>query len=144
MIIKHIPTGRQHVVTDKAIVEEIMIINGWRRENCLFLDCGTDMKPAGKIYCGWRPRVGGEKVTVNGKPLEHIVFHSPTGVSWGFGGSGPADLSLSILTDHFNGDKGKAMKYHQDFKWDFVAYFRDSWSLTDLEIEAWLKEKGAK
>jgi len=30
-------------------------------------------------------------------PLEHVVRHSPTGMEWGYNGSGPADLALSIV-----------------------------------------------
>lgn len=32
-------------------------------------------------------------------PLRHVMLHSPTGFEWGYGGSGPADLALSILCD---------------------------------------------
>lgn len=32
-------------------------------------------------------------------PLLHVMLHSPTGFEWGYGGSGPADLALSILCD---------------------------------------------
>jgi len=46
----------------------------------------------------------GERVFVerNGRrePLKHIVRHSPTGFSWGYAGSGPADLARSILADY--------------------------------------------
>jgi len=31
--------------------------------------------------------------------LKHIVRHSPDGFQWGYGGSGPSDLALSIMTD---------------------------------------------
>ena len=31
--------------------------------------------------------------------LRHAIRHSPTGLSWGYAGSGPADLALSVLTD---------------------------------------------
>lgn len=31
--------------------------------------------------------------------LPHYVKHSPTGFSWGFAGSGPADLARSLLID---------------------------------------------
>ncbi|MBT9252140.1 MAG: hypothetical protein KM296_00220 [Brockia lithotrophica] len=41
-------------------------------------------------------------VTVNGMPLHHVERHSPTGFEWGYGGSGPADLALSILHDYLN------------------------------------------
>ena len=33
--------------------------------------------------------------------LRHVVHHSPTGLEWGYGGSGPADTALSILADYF-------------------------------------------
>jgi len=33
--------------------------------------------------------------------LKQIVHHSPTGMMCGYGGSGPADLALTILADHF-------------------------------------------
>lgn len=40
-------------------------------------------------------------VEENGKtaPLKHVVRHSPTGLSFGYMGSGCADLALSILVD---------------------------------------------
>ena len=33
--------------------------------------------------------------------LKQIVHHSPTGMSSGYAGSGPADLALTILADYF-------------------------------------------
>jgi hypothetical protein len=41
-------------------------------------------------------RIGDGELRV---PLRHVVKHSPSGFSWGYGGSGPADLALSILVD---------------------------------------------
>jgi hypothetical protein len=38
--------------------------------------------------------------TGDGEPiglLAHVSRHSPTGMSWGYGGSGPADLARSLL-----------------------------------------------
>lgn len=32
--------------------------------------------------------------------LTHHPKHSPTGMSWGYGGSGPADCARSLLIDH--------------------------------------------
>jgi hypothetical protein len=40
------------------------------------------------------------------EPLRHIVRHSPTGMTWGYGGSGPADLARSLLFDAL-GDRGR-------------------------------------
>ena len=49
-----------------------------------------------------------------GRPylLPHVVFHSPTGFSWGYGGSGPADLSLSILADYLEEHPTEDDLYH--------------------------------
>ncbi|MGC9084405.1 MAG: DUF6166 domain-containing protein, partial [Anaerolineae bacterium] len=58
-------------------------------------------------------------VTVDGRPLQHIVRYSPTGFEWGYGGSGPADLALSILRDYL-GDHPEAEeiadRLYQEFK----------------------------
>jgi len=74
----------------------------------------------GKIYHGRRiSEAGGQPAFVNNKPLKHIVKHSPTGFNWGYGGSGPADLALSILADCVGLET--AEKHYQRFKWDYVA-----------------------
>lgn len=52
--------------------------------------------------------------------LNHVVRHSPSGVEWGYSGSGPADLALSILTDAL-GSVEKADPYYQMFKWRVIA-----------------------
>lgn len=59
--------------------------------------------PADVIYHG-RQTAGGGLVTVEdgqGFPsvLRHLVRHSPAGLNWGYGGSGPADLARSLLVD---------------------------------------------
>jgi len=36
--------------------------------------------------------------------LPHHVLHSPDGHSWGYGGSGPAELAKDILCDHLGGE----------------------------------------
>lgn len=117
-----------------------------------------------KIYQGFRE--GGPStptlVTVreHGKPthaLVHVVVHSPSGLEWGFAGSGPSDLALSILTDHFGEDPEevqasrrvswakptKAGELHQPFKSAFVARWGDRWALTSGEIGTWLTSLGA-
>src|SRR5690606_27712886 len=99
-------------------------------------------------------------ITVDGRPLDHIVYHSPTGMEWGYGGSGPADLALSILADYL-GEQAAVRRYldstrrnpwdtldveeplslrlHQLFKFAYVAQFdRSHWRLTGAEIAAWL------
>jgi hypothetical protein len=36
--------------------------------------------------------------------LSHVSRHSPTGMSWGYAGSGPADTALSLLVAALGGD----------------------------------------
>lgn len=63
------------------------------------------MTAAGKLYRGYGNEnpAGGRLVTVvdgtSESPLLHIAWHSPSGMTWGYGGSGPADLALSLLVD---------------------------------------------
>ncbi len=73
------------------------------------------------------------------EPVRQVVFHSPTGLEYGYGGSGPADTALSILAHFYGVDphvlaaklrhgraewtepERRAVHYHQDFKRVFVA-----------------------
>ncbi len=74
------------------------------------------------------------------RPLKHIVYHSPTGMEWGYGGSGPSDLARSILAD-FAGIKVADM-FYQEFKWDFIAKQAEKgFKITGQEILNWLKRK---
>jgi hypothetical protein len=82
-------------------------------------------------------------ITADGKPLKHIVRHSPTGMNFSYGGSGPADLALSILADVFGGRIELADVFYFQFKVDFVAGWRDRWTITTEEIDSWLREKAA-
>ena len=83
----------------------------------------------------------GGKVT---EELEHVEQHSPDGFNWGYGGSGPADLALSILADFCDRKRMPediAEKYHQAFKSDFVAQFGDKFEIDDYTIGKWIDEK---
>ena len=70
--------------------------------------------------------------------LKHHVYHSPTGFSWGYGGSGPADLALNILWDFF-GIK-PIPECYQDFKHEFVAGWEDKWQIDSEEIGNWINK----
>lgn len=78
----------------------------------------------------------GTKVTVNNRPLRHRVRHSPTGFEFGYGGSGPADLALSILWDHLGKEPSRIL--YMDFKTRFVAGWKDKWEINSLEIQNWI------
>lgn len=105
--------------------------------------------PGIKAWVEWhtqRSNRFGELVgAIEKRPLHHFVQHSPTGFEMGYGGSGPADLARSILIHWFLSYKlsmeeavEEADARYQDFKWVFVAKERDSLSIRDDEIEAWL------
>lgn len=47
------------------------------------------------------------------------VKHSPTGLEFGYGGSGPADTALNILLMFT--DRETAHNHYQEFKWLYVA-----------------------
>lgn len=90
-----------------------------------------------KHYVG--SRIAGEAfVRVNGQTLDPCLdlrCHSPSGFEWGYAGSGPAQLALALLADHF-GHPTKALVYYQEFKFAVVARLkRDGWRLTSKEIQ---------
>lgn len=73
-------------------------------------------------------------------PSQALINHSPDGFSWGFAGSGPAQLALALLLDA-TGSKSKALTHYQEFKSKFVAAWPmgAGWFITRQEILAWLK-----
>lgn len=42
-------------------------------------------------------------------------------LAWGYAGSGPAQLALAILCDLFQGDTERALRLHQEFKFDIIV-----------------------
>jgi len=106
-----------------------------------------------KIYRGERTAEGVEvtittpaqTTTLRPDWSQKILNHSPDGFEWGYHGSGPAQLSLAIMLEHFitrldsHEAIAKAHDYYQDFKKFTVANFGDSWQISDEEIDAVLK-----
>jgi hypothetical protein len=92
--------------------------------------------------------------------LKRCVYHSPSGFETGYGGSGPADLALSILADYFgvtpeevhaikektwaydNSVNLKPLKLQQPFKFKFIAPRQlepgQSYEILGAEIASWL------
>ncbi len=69
--------------------------------------------------------------------LEHVVRHSPTGVEWGYTGSGPADLALSVLARVAGLDA--ADRHYQRFKAEVVAGLPFAGGvLRASDVRAWL------
>lgn len=75
------------------------------------------------------------------------VNHSPDGFEWGFGGSGPAQLSYAILRSYFTfAEKmsideaiAQAHKFSYHFKEDFVSKWKnDEWEINSNMIWVWV------
>lgn len=73
-----------------------------------------------------------------------IRNHSPDGFSWGYCGSGPAQLALGILLEVTN--KATAELLYQDFKNSVVSMLPkeegSTWELTSDQVKDWLKKVG--
>lgn len=87
------------------------------------------------IYGDWETR----EVHIDGKLLrpemsQKICNHSPDGFNWGYGGSGPAQLSLAILLNYM--DAKDAQAYYQNFKLKEVA----TWPQTVFQIRLNLRK----
>lgn len=80
--------------------------------------------------------LSGVEVTVNNRPLRHQVRHSSTGFEFGYGGSGPADLALSILWNFLGKEPSRIL--YMDFKTRFVARWKDKWEITGQQIKDWI------
>ena len=76
-----------------------------------------------------------------------IMNASPTGFSWGYGGSGPSQLALAILSHHFGRGRaadGRALDLHQAFKWGVIAKldYGQAWQLTSAQVQEAMEEIG--
>ncbi len=77
---------------------------------------------------------------------KQLVNYSPDGFNWGYGGSGPAQLSLSQLLPFVSEED--AVHLHQSFKWKFIATLPEGdFKLNSEQIETmrtWIKEQGVE
>lgn len=101
---------------------------------------------AGRRYIGVRG-TGGAQVFVedDGRrlPLRHVKRHSPSGLEWGYAGSGPADLACSVLSDLLGTPSVHPILY-QAFKADVIAGLaKEGFSLPADAVRAWLGKRWA-
>ena len=111
-------------------------------------------------YTGWRASVrseDGERQSEGTEPLvlawesghprpldpapsQALRNHSPSGLEWGYAGSGPAQLALAILLD-CTGDEDEAVEHYQTFKSAFIAPLgRDeAWEIAARQVEEFLR-----
>ncbi|MEP0547491.1 MAG: DUF6166 domain-containing protein [Rhodothermales bacterium] len=73
--------------------------------------------------------------------VKHVVRHSPSGIEWGYDGSGPADLARSVLLAHT--DEATADRVYQDFKAEVVALVPKAGGvIRAADVRAWLAAHG--
>ena len=73
-------------------------------------------------------------------PRTDLVDHSPTGFSWGYAGSGPAQLALAILC-HFSKDDQYAIRHYQDFKSEVISRIRrNQWTMQGEQVSSWIAD----
>ena len=103
----------------------------------------THVVKAGNYYAGHNTAQGTlVTVTRSGwtKPLNlgfDLGNNSPTGFSWGYNGSGPAQLALAILTDYFGakpGGSALAEALYESFKFTVIALLPDRWEMNFEEV----------
>lgn len=86
------------------------------------------------------------------RELPHHGRHCPSGFSWGFAGSGPADLAHSILLDYLgltpaaealrDDDEGATVLPYHAFKLEVIAGLppRAAWQISGRQIDHFLVE----
>jgi hypothetical protein len=67
----------------------------------------------------------GKKTVLPGK--QNVRNHSPSGLNWGYYGSGPCQLGIALVSDFFGG-------LYQDFKEKIIADLPDNWELSRSEV----------
>jgi hypothetical protein len=95
-----------------------------------------------KVYEGTRS-LAGAVVTVDGRALPprfDLRVWSKAGFEWTYEGAGPAQLALALLADHL-GDDQAALREHERFMREVVAYLDNAWRLTSDDIDAALGRK---
>lgn len=58
-----------------------------------------------------------------------LANHSPTGLEWGYGGSGPAQCALAILADALN-DDAWAKRLYMEFKSVIATLPKGGWTMS--------------
>ena len=71
-----------------------------------------------------------------------ITKHSPDGFEWGYGGSGPADFALNILSAYIGQEEAQRGGLYQDFKWEFVAKLpKEGGTIKREDVFQWLEKR---
>lgn len=72
-------------------------------------------------------------------PRLDLENRSPTGLAWGYSGSGPAQCALALCADAL-GDADRAIRIYQRFKQRIVAHWPQGhdWTATAEEVRSWV------
>jgi hypothetical protein len=86
-------------------------------------------------------------IFVSGRKLypdlsQKVVNHSPDGFSWGYGGSGPAQLALALCL--MATDEETACNLYQKLKWEKIATLPQTDFEIELDLETWIRVNGGK
>lgn len=109
------------------------IYHGYRTSDGVVVEIIEDIKNGKEVH-----DIHGLKV----RKLKHVVRHSPTGLEYGYGGSGPSDLARSILLDIGYPENEVDMCY-QDFKFVFIARLdqEQPFEITEDAIKIWWDQR---
>lgn len=94
------------------------------------------------VYGAWF-----DHVLINGRALhprrsQAIINHSPDGFSWGYQGSGPAQLALAILLETPGVSAEQARALYIDFMNEHLVPLPNNGDFTlNLDVEDWAKGK---
>ena len=74
-----------------------------------------------------------------------IVKHSPDGFEWGYGGSGPSEFALNILSVFIGQEEAQRGGLYQDFKWQFISTLpHEGGTIKREDILAWIESNHRK
>lgn len=135
-------------LTDPESVQRGFGPECWKKVNAEQLkvyeeEPGAKVKPLKNFEADIWMKRGEDGECITNVP-HRIVMHSPTGLEFGYGGSGPSDMALNILALFV--DQDIAMMYYQEFKWKFVAKvdYQKGGVIKRKDIINWLKSKRMK
>lgn len=106
-----------------------------------------------KWNSGGRHRFTGDKsfdddctVLLDGKRFDHKYScqwrnHSPDGFSWGYTGSGPAQLALAILLQE-TADPQLSLYLYQTYKNSVISQLPDEFVITSDDVREWIAKHG--
>lgn len=98
-----------------------------------------------RVFSGYYDqRAGSAMVLFDGQPLAlpplrpDEARHSPTGFSWGYHGSGPAELARAILIAVLPDEPAaRHPRCYQAFKAEIVGEMTREWLMSDGAVLAW-------